>query len=150
MSKDRHIEALVEKFLDGRTTNAEEQQLYDWFAISNVPEEWVDLKAMFAWYSSVMPENSVEPVVSKPKFSLSLSLSLRRRIVAISSAVAVVVFAMVAWFSSREVNIYEGSYIIEQGTYCDNLDYIQEDIEALLEQADEIERRSNQLMALAD
>jgi hypothetical protein len=148
MSKDKYIKALVEKFLDGRTTNAEEQQLYDWFAMSNVPEELADLKAMFAWYSSGMPENSVEPVVSKPKFSLSLSL--RRRIMAISSAVAVVVIAMVVWISSREVNIYEGSYIIEQGTYCDNLDYIQEDIEALLEQADEIERRSNQLMALAD
>ena len=149
MSKDRHIEALVEKFLDGHTTNAEEQQLYDWFATADVPEEWADLKAMFAWYRDGMPEvEDVKSVESKhkPKFSLSL----RRTIVAISSAVAVAVIAVVMWNSSPEINIYEGSYIIEQGSYCDNLDYIQEDIEALLERADEMERKSDQLLALAD
>lgn len=149
MSKDRDIEALVEKFLDGRTTNAEEQQLYDWFATADVPEKWADLKAMFAWYRDGMLEvedvKSVEPK-HKPKFSLSL----RRTIVAISSAVAVAVIAVVMWNSSPEINIYEGSYIIEQGSYCDNLDYIQEDIEALLERADEMERKSDQLLALAD
>lgn len=149
MSKDRDIEALVEKFLDGRTANAEEQQLYDWFATADVPEKWADLKAMFAWYRDGMLEvedvKSVEPK-HKPKFSLSL----RRTIVAISSAVAVAVIAVVMWNSSPEINIYEGSYIIEQGSYCDNLDYIQEDIEALLERADEMERKSDQLLALAD
>ena len=149
MSEDRHIEALVEKFLDGRTTNAEEQELYTWFAHNDVPKEWADLKAMFAWYSAGMPnaETMVESVQKlKPRFSLSL----RRGVMAVASAVAVAVIAVVLWPSSHEINIYEGSYIIEQGVYCDNLDYIQEDVELLLERADELERKSNELLALAD
>lgn len=149
MSKDRYIEALVEKFLDGRTTNAEEQELYAWFATADVPDEWTDLKAMFAWYREGMPETT-SLVESAPKPKSRFSLSLRRGVMAISTAVAVAVVAVLMWPSSHKVNIYEGSYIIESGDYCDNIEYIQEDIEALLQRADDIERRSDELLALAE
>lgn len=149
MSKDRYIEALVEKFLDGRTTNAEEQELYAWFATADVPKEWTDLKAMFAWYREGMPEIT-SLVESAPKPKSRFSLSLRRGVMAISTAVAVAVVAVLMWPSSHKVNIYEGSYIIESGDYCDNIEYIQEDIEALLQRADDIERRSDELLALAE
>lgn len=149
MSKDRYIEALVEKFLDGRTTNAEEQELYAWFATADVPDEWTDLKAMFAWYREGMPETT-GLVESAPKPKSRFSLSLRRGVMAISTAVAVAVVAVLIWPSSHKVNIYEGSYIIESGDYCDNIEYIQEDIEALLQRADDIERRSDELLALAE
>lgn len=149
MSKDRYIEALVEKFLDGRTTNAEEQELYAWFATADVPDEWTDLKAMFAWFSGGMPETtSLVESATQPKSRFSLSL--RRGVMAISTAVAVAVVAVLMWPSSHKVNIYEGSYIIESGDYCDNIEYIQEDIEALLQRADDIERRSDELLALAE
>ena len=149
MSKDRHIEALVEKFLDGRTTNAEEQELYTWFATADVPEEWAEHKEMFAWYRQGMPETT-SLVESAPKPKSRFSLSLRRGVMAISTAVAVAVVAVLIWPSSHKVNIYEGSYIIESGDYCDNIEYIQEDIEALLQRADDIERRSDELLALAE
>lgn len=48
------------------------------------------------------------------------------------------------------VDIYEGSYVIEGGIYCDNLDDIEDDIETLLMRADEIERHADSLLALAD
>lgn len=149
MSKDRYIEDLVEKFLDGRTTNAEEQELYAWFATADVPDEWTDLKAMFAWYREGMPEmEGATESVSRPK--PRFSLTMRRAIIAVASAVAVVLVAIMLWPSSREMNIYEGSYIIEQGSYCDNIEYIKDDIEALLERADELEHKSQELLALAD
>lgn len=149
MSKDRYIEALVEKFLDGRTTNAEEQELYAWFATADVPDEWTDLKAMFAWYSEGMPETT-SLVESAPKPKSRFSLSLRRGVMAISTVVAVAIVAVLMWPSSHKVNIYDGSYIIESGDYCDNIEYIKEDIEALLQRADDIERRSDELLALAE
>ena len=149
MSKYRHIDSLVGKFLDGRTTNAEEQELYRWFATADVPEEWVDLKAMFAWYRDGMPEMESR-VESASKPSPRFSLSLRRGVMAVASAVAVLLVAIMLWPSSREIDVYDGSYIIEQGSYCDNIEYIQEDIESLLERADELESRSDKLLALAD
>ena len=104
---------------------------------------------MFAWYRKGMPETT-SLVESAPKPKSRFSLSLRRGVMAISTAVAVAVVAVLMWPSSHKVNIYEGSYIIESGDYCDNIEYIQEDIEALLQRADDIERRSDELLALAE
>ena len=41
-------------------------ELYAWFASADVPEEWHDLKAMFAWYSEGMPETLIEDATSQP------------------------------------------------------------------------------------
>ena len=60
MKHRSEIETLVERFLEGRTTSSEERELYAWFASADIPEEWHDLKAMFAWYSEGMPETVIE------------------------------------------------------------------------------------------
>ena len=60
MKHRAEIETLVERFLEGRTTSSEERELYAWFASADIPEEWHDLKAMFAWYSEGMPETVIE------------------------------------------------------------------------------------------
>ena len=149
MSKDRHIEALVEKFLDGRTTNAEEQELYTWFATADVPEEWAEHKEMFAWYRQGMPETT-SLVESAPKPKSRFSLSLRRGVMAISTAVAVAVVAVLIWPSSHKVNIYEGSYIVEAGVRYDDIEVIEDDIEDLFARAELIELEANELIAWAD
>ena len=66
MKHRAEIETLVERFLEGRTTSSEERELYAWFASADVPEEWHDLKAMFAWYSEGMPETLIEDTTSQP------------------------------------------------------------------------------------
>ena len=66
MKHRAEIETLVERFLEGRTTSSEERELYAWFASADVPEEWHDLKAMFAWYSEGMPETLIEDTTSHP------------------------------------------------------------------------------------
>lgn len=66
MKHRTEIETLVERFLEGRTTSSEERELYAWFASADVPEEWHDLKAMFAWYSEGMPETLIEDTTSQP------------------------------------------------------------------------------------
>lgn len=48
----KEIEQLIEKYLDGMTTNAEEDRLRRYFAevpADEVPEEWRVYKALFAW-----------------------------------------------------------------------------------------------------
>lgn len=48
----KEIEILIEKYLDGMTTNAEEDRLRRYFAevpAADVPEEWRVYKALFAW-----------------------------------------------------------------------------------------------------
>lgn len=48
----KEIEILIEKYLDGMTTNAEENRLRRYFAevpTDDMPEEWRVYKALFAW-----------------------------------------------------------------------------------------------------
>ena len=51
--KQEYINILLERYLDGETTNQEEQQLSQYFATAtDVPAEWRVYRAMFAYTAS--------------------------------------------------------------------------------------------------
>ena len=150
MDKLHYIESLVEKFLEGRTTNAEERELYEWFATADVPEEWSELKAMFAWYAAGMPEQKA-PAEPKPR------MTLRRKwwiAAATAAACAAMVVVLLPYGKTgpqmHTYNIYEGSYIVEEGVRYDDIEVIEDDIEALFARAELIELEANELIAWAD
>ena len=160
MREHKHIYDLVEKFLEGRTSNAEERELYAWFRENEVPAEWQELKAMFEWYEAGMPEinNAHSGQLSEQPTPITQHTATsrpRRRVrmwltgAAISAAASI---AALLWLTPTPptIDIYEGSYIIEAGVMCDNSESIRQDIEELLMRADEIERHADSLLALAD
>lgn len=151
MDKLHYIESLIDKFLEGRTTNAEERELYEWFATTDVPDEWSDLKAMFAWYAEGMPDKAA-PAKLKPRMTLR-----RRWWVATAAAVAAcaaIVIVLLPDTKSEPImhtyNIYEGSYIVEAGVRYDDIEVIEDDIEELFARAEAIELEANELIAWAD
>lgn len=151
MDKLHYIESLVDKFLEGRTTNAEERELYEWFATADVPDKWSDLKAMFAWYAESMPDKEA-PAKPKPRMTLG-----RRWWVAVAGAVAACAAVVVVLLPNgntepqvRTYNIYEGSYIVEAGIRYDDIEVIEDDIEELFARAEAIELEANELIAWAD
>lgn len=160
MRENKHIYDLVDKFLEGRTSNAEERELYAWFRENEVPAEWQELKAMFEWYEAGMPEinnaHSDQPSEQPTPVTQHTATSRPRRRVrmwltgaAITAAASI---AALLWLTptTPTIDIYEGSYIIEAGVMCDNSESIRQDIEELLMRADEIERHADSLLALAD
>ena len=152
MDKLHYIESLVDKFLEGRTTNAEERELYEWFATTDVPDEWSDLKAMFAWYANGMPEK--QAVSTQPKPRLTLDRKWWIATAAAVAACAAIVIVLLPDTKSEPVmhtyNIYEGSYIVEAGVRYDDIEVIEEDIEDLFARAEAIELEANELIAWAD
>jgi hypothetical protein len=50
MERHRYIEQLITRFFGGETTNAEEQELYDFFASGDVPGSLEEYREMFAWF----------------------------------------------------------------------------------------------------
>lgn len=142
------IQTLVERFLEGRTTNSEEQLLYEWFATADVPAEWADLKAMFAWYADGMPEREEQPTAVVALHPHRRLLGIAFTTVSIAAVLAIVLCVVLNLNSS--VDIYEGSYIISEGVRYDDLDLIKSDIEAVLQRADNIEQQANELLAWAD
>lgn len=147
MKKREEIATLIDKFMEGCTTIAEEQELYAWFRNNDVDEAWQPFKEMFAWYDEGMPKKS-EKRCPVPK---SKMLKISRKLWTATAVAAVVVLAlMTIFYRSAPQSIYEGSYIIEQGARCDNIVYIEGDIKALLERADNIEAQADMLLAWVD
>lgn len=156
MKTREEIVILVEKFLDGKTTNQEEQMLYDWFSANDVSEEWQPLKEMFAWYADGMPEKQIELSEEIQPQKRGVSLHRPRRVIRwISvgvSIAAMIAVALIATLRPRqsEFNIYEGSYIVEAGVRNDDIASIESEIEAMLLRAEAIESHANELLAWAD
>ena len=155
MTQREHIEQLVEKFLDGRTTNAEERELYTWFRSNDVGEEWAELKAMFAWYEAGMPEQEAEQT---PHLELRSPRPERRglwiAVGAVAGVAASVVVALTVWLTfdnsqHNDLSIYAGSYIVDGGIRYDNISDIENDIEEMLERAERIEQSADELIAWA-
>ena len=156
MKTREEIAILVEKFLDGKTTNQEEQMLYDWFSANDVSEEWQPLKEMFAWYADGMPEEQIELSEELQPQKRGVSLHRPRRVirwisvgVGVAAVVAVVLIATLRPRQS-EFNIYEGSYIVEAGVRNDDIASIESEIEAMLKRAENYEQQANDLLAWAD
>ena len=156
MKTREEIAILVEKFLDGKTTNQEEQMLYDWFSANDVSEEWQPLKEMFAWYADGMPEEQIELSEELQPQKRGVSLHRPRRVIrwisvgmGIAAMVAVVLIATLRPRQS-EFNIYEGSYIVEAGVRNDDIASIESEIEAMLKRAENYEQQANDLLAWAD
>lgn len=146
MIRREDIANLVEKFLDGRTTIAEERELYEWFSSHDVDKEWQHLKEMFAWYNGGMCEAPDEQKITTPR-----RLALRRWVLSFSAVAAVVVALLIPLFNRSEpINIYEGSFVVYNGVFCDDIETISSDIEALLDYAEEMQQRADSVLALVD
>lgn len=160
MREHKQIYDLVEKFLEGRTSNAEERELYAWFRENEVPVEWQELKAMFEWYEAGMPEinNAHSGQLSEqhtPVTQHTATSRPRRRVRMWLTGAAITAAASIAallWLTptTPTIDIYEGSYIIEAGVMCDNSESIRQDIEELLARAELIEQSADELIAWAD
>ena len=80
----RHIATLLNRFLDGESTLAEEEQLAQYFATHSVDREWEPYKQMFAYFDSGMDDMSC---ASKPK----IVMMPWRRVIGIAASVAIAV-----------------------------------------------------------
>ena len=65
---NKNIEEYIHRFMEGETTNAEEQAIYRFFRTGNVPEHLQEYAPMFAWYEKGMPEERKEvSATTKPR-----------------------------------------------------------------------------------
>lgn len=98
--KSEDIQQLIDRFMDGTTTLAEERRLAEFFRTAEPsgqwPEEWLAYKEMFAYFDEGMPEAVVPPSARKRR-------SLVVRVASVAAAAAVVaVMAGVAVFHLLE------------------------------------------------
>lgn len=143
----RNIEDYINRFLEGATTNAEEQAIYRFFRSGDVPSHLREYIPMFAWYEKGM-QGEPEPV----KADETLRKQFRRHIpVAVWSAgiaaVLVVTLGLGLLFYADnggtvadEWSCYEGSYIEIDGKRITDIKQIMPCIVETLEKAERVEK----------
>lgn len=122
MKKEQEIQQLTERFLEGATSNAEEQTLYEYFAGEEVAESLKPYREMFRWYAAGMPQNRTE------------SRETPRRLLAAAASLLLLVgigFGYRYYQEQQELYaIYEGSYIIRNGVKNTDIKQILPELQA--------------------
>ena len=130
------IQQLVNRFLDGATTNAEEQTLYDYFAGENIAPELMQYSDMFRWYSAGMPEMNAK----QRRMPL-------RRILALAASVLLLVgigFGVHRYQKlQEEYALYEGSYIIRNNVKITEISKILPELKATEQRVSEMMKQQN-------
>ncbi len=138
IKKHKDIERLIARFLDGDTTNAEEQRLYSYFAGRHVARRLLKYKPMFCWYAAGMAgplPNAMAAQAARPR----LVPLWAKAAACAAAAVLIVAGATVAYLrhacTERLYATYEGSYIVRGGKKLT-------DIKAIMPELRRIEREA--------
>lgn len=109
MMDEKYIRQQIERFLDGMTSNAEEQELYRYFASDDVPGSLRQYREMFRWYAGGMQ-------TSLPRRSRVRRMWFR---VGVAASFLALVGIGFGWYRHQEraelYSLYEGSYIVRDG-----------------------------------
>ena len=143
-----NIEEYIRRFMEGETTNAEEQAIYRFFRTEEVPEHLKPYTEMFAWYEEGMPEEEL----SKPK-AQALWKRIPLEIWSTGIAAMLVIgigLGIVLSFDNapcEEWACYEGSYVEVNGKRITDIAEIMPFILQTLAEAEAIERNIEERLA---
>ena len=137
----KNIEEYIHRFMEGETTNAEEQAIYRFFQEGDVPKHLKPYSDMFAWYDKGMPEEKL----SKPKVQ-PLWKRLPVEIWSMGIAAMLVIgigLGITLSFDNvqnEEWSCYEGSYVEVNGKRITDVETILPIILETLAEAEAIEK----------
>lgn len=139
---ENNIEALLEKFFDGNTTNAEDRALEELFCSGNeVPERYKHYCDMFGWYASGMDTEKLPTACTRPKHVFFRSKAAKWW----SSVAAVTALTVgIAWLSTWQSHtdntlLYADNYIVRDGRTITGMPEIKADIDASVMDGDCLE-----------
>ena len=138
-----NIEEYIRRFMEGETTNAEEQAIYRFFRTEEVPEHLKPYTEMFAWYEEGMPEEEL----SKPKAQAlwkRIPLEIWSTGIAAMLVVGIGLGIVLSFGDNQHENwsCYEGSYVEVDGKRITDIETILPIILETLKGAEEIEQRT--------
>lgn len=113
LNNDRQIEQLLERFFEGETSNAEEQDLYRFFARKDLSESWKSYRPLFNYFETGITREENELKKRRPAHKI---ISIRYYLIAGLLIAASFLFILVlnnqSGMESDDFNPYAGSYQI--------------------------------------
>ena len=138
-----NIEEYIHRFMEGETTNAEEQAIYRFFRTEEVPEHLKSYTEMFAWYEDGMPEKVSSQPASKPLWK-RLPLEIWSMGIAAMLVIGIGLGIVLSFGNNQheDWSCYEGSYVEVNGKRITDIETILPVILETLKGAKEIEQRT--------
>ena len=139
MANNSNINECLERFFNGETSCKEEKELFAYFRQKNISSEVEQYREMMLWYDAglqVSQKNAIKGNNVKSRWIVSRYISIAASIIIVLS----VGFSYIAQnLHNKELyEIYEGSYIIENGVKNTDLTQILSEVqrgEMLVDQA---------------
>ena len=139
MANNSNINECLERFFNGETSCKEEKELFAYFRQKNISSEVEQYREMMLWYDAglqVSQKNAIKENNVKSRWIVS-------RYISIAASVIIVLSIGFSYITQNLHNkelyeIYEGSYIIENGVKNTDLSKILSEVqrgEKLVEQA---------------
>ena len=138
-----NIEEYIRRFMEGETTNAEEQAIYRFFRAEEVPEHLKPYTEMFAWYEEGMPEEELSKPKTQPLWK-RIPLEIWSTGIAAMLVVGIGLGIILSFGDNQheDWSCYEGSYVEVDGKRITDIETILPIILETLKGAEEIEQRT--------
>ena len=138
-----NIEEYIHRFMEGETTNAEEQAIYRFFHTEEVPEHLKPYMEMFAWYDEGMPEEELSKPKAQPLWK-RIPLEIWSTGIAAMLVIGIGLGIVLSFGDNQheDWSCYEGSYVEVDGKRITDIETILPIILETLKGAEEIEQRT--------
>ena len=147
---NKNIEEYIQRFMEGETTNAEEQAIYRFFHTEEMPEHLKPYTDMFAWYEEGMPKEKIPKPKTRPLWK-RIPLELWSMGIAAMLVIGIGLGIVLSFGDStnEEWSCYEGSYVEVNGKRITDVEAIMPIILETLAEAEEIEKGIEKRLAEA-
>lgn len=138
-----NIEEYIHRFMEGETTNAEEQAIYRFFRTEEVPEHLKPYTDMFTWYEEGMPEEELSKPKTQPLWK-RIPLEIWSTGIAAMLVIGIGLGIVLSFGDNQheDWSCYEGSYVEVDGKRITDIETILPIILETLKGAEEIEQRT--------
>ena len=138
-----NIEEYIHRFMEGETTNAEEQAIYRFFRAEEVPEHLKPYTEMFTWYEEGMPEEELSKPKAQPLWK-RIPLEIWSTGIAAMLVIGIGLGIVLSFGDNQheDWSCYEGSYVEVDGKRITDIETILPIILETLKGAEEIEQRT--------
>ena len=138
-----NIEEYIRRFMEGETTNAEEQAIYRFFRTEEVPEHLKPYTEMFTWYEEGMPEEELSKPKAQPLWK-RIPLEIWSTGIAAMLVIGIGLGIVLSFGDNQheDWSCYEGSYVEVDGKRITDIETILPIILETLKGAEEIEQRT--------
>ena len=145
---NKNIEEYIQRFMEGETTNGEEQAIYRFFHTEEVPEHLKPYTDMFAWYEESMPEEKLPKPQARPLWK-RIPLELWSMGIAAMVVIGIGLGIILSFGNStnEEWSCYEGSYVEVNGKRFTDIETIMPIILETLAEAEAIEKGIEERLA---